>query len=60
MSRQRSKVKVGVIGSQFQADIHCASFKMTDNAEVVAIASPTPGNAEKLAKQYGIPASYLD
>lgn len=60
MSRQRSKVKVGVIGSQFQADIHCASFKMTDNAEVVAIASPTPGNAEKLAKQYGIPAWYLD
>ena len=40
------KVKVGIIGSQFQADIHATSFQiMPDTAEVVAVASPTPGNA---------------
>jgi len=55
------KVKVGVIGSQFQADIHVASIQqMGEEAEVVAIASPTPGNAEKLAKHYGVPRWFAD
>ena len=50
-----AKVKVGIIGSGFEADIHAASFQMVpDAAEVVAIASPTPGNAQKLADRYGI------
>src|SRR5207244_8693337 len=40
-----SRVRVGIIGSQFEADIHAASFQiMPDEAEVVAVASPTPGN----------------
>jgi predicted dehydrogenase len=52
---------VGVIGSQFAADIHCAAFQMTpDEAAVVAVASPTAGNAEKLAKKYGIPRVFTD
>ena len=51
----KGKVKVGIIGSRFEADIHAASFQiLPDEAEVVAVASPTPGNAEKLAKRYGI------
>lgn len=55
------KVKVGIIGSQFEADIHAASFQlMPDEAEVVAIASPTPGNAAALARKYGIPRVFLD
>ena len=55
------RVKVGIIGSQFQADIHADSFKiMPDEAEVVAVASPTPGNAEKLAKKYDIPRVFTD
>lgn len=55
------KVKVGIIGSQFEADIHAVSFQlMPEEAEVVAIASPTPGNAEKLARKYGIPRVFLD
>jgi len=50
-------VKVGVIGSQFQADIHVASIQqMGEEAEVVAIASPSPGNAERLARRYGMTA----
>lgn len=56
-----AKVKVGIIGSQFEADIHAASFEMMpEEAEVVAVASPTPGNAAKLAERYRIPGVYLD
>jgi myo-inositol 2-dehydrogenase/D-chiro-inositol 1-dehydrogenase len=56
-----AKVKVGIIGSQFQGDIHAVSFQiMPDEAEVVAVASPTPGNAAELAKRYGIPRVFLD
>jgi predicted dehydrogenase len=55
------KVKVGIIGSQFEADIHAESFRiLPQEAEVVAVASPTPGNAAKLAKKYGIPEVYTD
>jgi myo-inositol 2-dehydrogenase/D-chiro-inositol 1-dehydrogenase len=55
------KVRVGVIGSQFQADIHVASIQqMGEEAEVVAIASPSPGNAERLARRYGVPQWFED
>jgi predicted dehydrogenase len=55
------KVKVGIIGSQFEADIHAASFQiMPEEAEVVAVASPTPGHAAELAQKYGIPRVFLD
>ena len=55
------KVKVGIIGSQFEADIHAASFQiMPEEAEVVAVASPTPGHPEALAQRYGIPRVFHD
>jgi myo-inositol 2-dehydrogenase/D-chiro-inositol 1-dehydrogenase len=45
----KGKVKVGIIGSRFEAEIHAESFRiMPEEAEVIAIASPTPGNAAKL------------
>ncbi|MFO0910389.1 MAG: Gfo/Idh/MocA family oxidoreductase [Isosphaeraceae bacterium] len=56
-----SRVKVGIIGSGFEADIHAESFRiMPDEAEVVAVASPTPGNAAKLAQRYEIPRVFTD
>src|SRR5882724_9183069 len=55
------KVKVGIIGSQFQGEIHAASLQMMpESAEVVAVSSPTPGNAAELAKKYGIPRVFTD
>ncbi len=55
------KVKVGIVGSGFEADIHAASFQIApEEAEVVAVASPTPGNAAALAKRYGIPKAFTD
>ena len=57
----KGKVKVGIIGSQFEADIHAESFRiMPEEAEAIAVASPTPGNASALAKKYEIPNVYTD
>jgi myo-inositol 2-dehydrogenase / D-chiro-inositol 1-dehydrogenase len=55
------KVKVGIIGSQFEADIHACAFRIApQEAEVVAVASPTPGNAAALASKYEIPRVFTD
>jgi len=55
------KVKVGIIGSQFEADIHAASFQiMPEEAEVVAVVSPTLGHPEALAQRYCIPRVFHD
>ena len=55
------KVKIGIVGSRFQADCIASSVKaMPDEAEVVAVASPTPGNAEAFARRHGIPRFHTD
>src|ERR1051325_2756264 len=55
------KVKVGIIGSQFQAEAHAAALKiMPEAAEVVAVASPTLGNAAKFAKKFGVTRVFTD
>ena len=57
----QGRVKVGIIGSQFEADIHAASFQiMPDEAEVVAVASPTPDHAKALAERYKIHRVFTD
>ena len=57
----KGRVKVGIIGSQFEADIHAESFRiLPDEAEVVAVASPTPGNAERFGRKHGIPRIFTD
>jgi myo-inositol 2-dehydrogenase/D-chiro-inositol 1-dehydrogenase len=54
-------VKVGLIGSGFVADIHAHAFQQfVPNAEVVAVASPTPGKAARFAKERGIPNAFED
>jgi myo-inositol 2-dehydrogenase / D-chiro-inositol 1-dehydrogenase len=56
-----SKVKIGIVGSRFQADCIAASVRaMPDEAEVVAVASPTPGNAAAFASRHGIPSFHTD
>ncbi len=55
------RVKVGIIGSQFQADIHAESFRlMPDEAEVVGVASPTAGNAERFAHKHHLARHFTD
>src|SRR5262245_56671368 len=54
------KVKIGIIGSQFVSHIHTLSLKHCDHADVVAVASPTPGNAERFAAKHSIPHHFTD
>src|SRR5438552_8595426 len=58
-----SKVKVGIVGSRFQADCIARAVKaVPEEAELVAVASPTKGHAAEFAKRHGIPqgGAYTD
>jgi len=58
---KKGPVKVGIIGSQFQGDIHAWSIcAVPEAAEVVAVASPTPGHAAELAAKYNIGGVFTD
>jgi predicted dehydrogenase len=54
------KVGVGILGSQFVAEIHAESYRMVPDAELVAVASPTPGHAESFAAKHGMPHAFTD
>src|SRR6266550_5068145 len=51
-----SKVRIGIIGSRFQAGCIAGAVK----AEVLAVASPTKGHAAGFAERHGIPRAYTD
>ena len=56
-----SKVKIGILGSRFQADCIAGAAKaMPEEAEVVAVASPTKGHAAGFAQRHGVPRAYAD
>src|SRR2546427_378677 len=56
-----SKVRIGILGSRFQADCIAAAVKaMPEEGEVVAVASPTEGHAAGFAKRHGIARAYTD
>src|SRR5207249_9087982 len=56
-----SKVKIGILGSRFQADCIAGAVKaLPEEAEVIAVASPTKGHAAGFAKRHGIPRAYSD
>lgn len=49
------KVGVGLIGSQFITTIHAEALAKVADAEVLAVMSPTPGNAQRFAEKFKIP-----
>ncbi|MBN1342358.1 MAG: Gfo/Idh/MocA family oxidoreductase [Phycisphaerae bacterium] len=53
-------INVGLLGSQFVSTIHAEAFARVPDAKILAVASPTPGNAEAFAKKRGIPNSFTD
>ena len=55
-----SCVGVGLIGSQFISTIHARALKHVPNARLVAVASPTPGNARRFADTFAIPNAFTD
>jgi predicted dehydrogenase len=57
----KGRVKVGIVGSQFEAEIHAEAFRiLPEEAEVVAVASPTPGHAERFARKFNLPRFFTD
>jgi predicted dehydrogenase len=51
------RVRVGIIGAGFIGHLHAEAFTHVPNAEVVAIASPSPERGHALADQFGIPST---
>ncbi|HYO88472.1 MAG TPA: Gfo/Idh/MocA family oxidoreductase [Candidatus Limnocylindrales bacterium] len=54
------KVRVGIIGAGFVAGIHAHGLGHVPNAELVAVAGKTPGEAAKFTGARGIPQAYDD
>ncbi len=59
MNRHR-KVQVGLVGSQFVSTLHAEALRRCPDAEVLAVASPTPGHAQQFAARYEIPHWFTD
>ena len=56
----RDTVRVGLVGSQFISSIHAEALRMVPQAEIVAVMSPTEGNAHDFASKRGIPHHFTD
>jgi len=56
------KVRLGMIGSQFAAQLHLNNYSRMRGSklEVVAIASKTEGTAQATARKFDIPSVYTD
>ncbi|MGP0061973.1 MAG: Gfo/Idh/MocA family protein [Isosphaeraceae bacterium] len=54
------KVRIGLIGSGFITTIHHEALLRVAGAEVIAVASPTPGHAERFAFERRIPRHFND
>lgn len=52
------KVRLGIIGTGFIGNIHADGLRHVPEAEVVAVASRTPGKARTFADERGIPDAY--
>src|SRR2546430_4702062 len=56
-----SQVRIGIIGSRFQAECIAGAVKaVPEEAEGLAVASPTPGHAARFAERHRIPRAYTD
>ena len=53
-------VRVGLIGSGFVSSLHAEALGRCPAAELVAVASPTPGKAQAFAGKFGIAQHFTD
>ncbi len=51
----KDTIGVGLIGSRFISTIHAEALQSVPDARVVAVMSPTPGNAKQFAGRFHIP-----
>jgi len=56
----KQKVKVGLLGSGFISSIHADALSRCADAELVAVASPTPSRAAEFAARHKIPNHFTD
>jgi predicted dehydrogenase len=54
------RVRVGLIGSGFVTTLHADAFERCPQAELTAVASPTPGKAKAFSEKYHIARSFTD
>lgn len=54
------RVWVGLIGSRFISTIHAESLRRSAEADLWAVASPTPGNARQFAARHAIAHHFTD
>ncbi len=54
------RLRVGVIGTGFGALVQIPAFRAHPRAEIVAVASGTPGKARRVADRFEIPQAYDD
>jgi len=54
------KVKIGLVGSGFISTIHAEALKQCADAELLAVASPSPGKAESFARKHAISHHFTD
>jgi myo-inositol 2-dehydrogenase / D-chiro-inositol 1-dehydrogenase len=53
-------VRVGLVGSGFVTSIHYEALRCLPGAQVVGVASPSPGHAERFAAERGIAHHFSD
>jgi predicted dehydrogenase len=53
-------VRVGLVGSSFISAIHHEALRRLPGVEVIAVASPSPGHAERFAGERGISNHFAD
>ena len=56
----KNKVGIGIIGSQFISSIHVEALKIVEDAQIIAVMSPTKGNAAAFASKHDIPHHFTD
>lgn len=54
------KVGIGLIGSQFISTIHVEALRSVPDAEVLAVMSPSKGNARAFAAKHNVPNHFTD
>jgi myo-inositol 2-dehydrogenase/D-chiro-inositol 1-dehydrogenase len=57
---RHGSVGIGLVGSQFISSIHAEALRQVPAANLLAVTSPTPGNAAKFAARHGIPHHFTD
>src|SRR5437899_12402306 len=53
-------VRVGLVGSQFIATIHCEALRSVPYTEIVGVASAHEANVKAFAQRHGIPQWFSD